>query len=66
MVTPDAPVKTVKNAQTISVTIAKPPGNQPTKFLTKRINLCEKVPLASMYPAKVNSGILANKGIETN
>ncbi len=35
MVTPDAPVNAVKNAQVTSATMAKPPGIQPKRALER-------------------------------
>ena len=40
IVTPDAPVSTVKIAQARIETIAKPPGIQPTEAFAKRTSLC--------------------------
>ena len=63
IVTPDAPVNAVKNAQAARDTSASPPGIQPSKEL---VNLTRRFGASlslSTYPANVNSGIAARNGI---
>ena len=56
---PDAPVKVVKNAQVKSTTTAIPPGNQPTLARANATKRSGAFPSATIYPAKVKSGIMS-------
>ncbi len=62
MVTPEAPVTAVKSADTQTVEMAIPPGNQLVHALTTRTNLWGAPPAARMDPASANNGILGNTG----
>ncbi len=59
MVTPDPPVKSVKNAQSVAAATAVPPGTQPTIARSARSSRSEDLPSASRNPVSVNSGIAA-------
>src|SRR5689334_9254408 len=65
MVTPDAPVKVVKTAQTNVAMIATPPGIQPNSPLYARTRRRAAPPSARTYPAAVRSGMAGRVGEET-
>ena len=62
MVTPDPPVKTVKNAESIAQTTAVPPGNHPNHARNTFRSLSGALPSASKNPQSVNNGIDASVG----
>ena len=57
MVTPEPPVKMVKNAHTTAQTMAVPPGSQPTSARNTRSRRSDDCPCARMKPVSVNSGM---------
>ena len=57
MVTPEAPVKVVKKAQTMTAIIERPPGSLPMNALKKSTRRSPLFPSDNMNPVKVNSGI---------
>src|SRR3990172_3650242 len=62
IVTPEAPVKVVKNVHTSTVTTAIAPGIQPTRARKKRTRRRETFPTVRRYPAKANRGIVGRDG----
>src|SRR2546422_11249388 len=62
MVTPEAPVKEVKKAQTSAVAIAGPPLTQPASAWNTRTRRFDAPPSAKKYPARVNRGIVGSVG----
>ena len=65
MVTPEPPVRAVKNPQIKRTITGVPPGSQPKEALNTLINLSDALLSARKYPAKVNSGIVAKCGETT-
>jgi len=59
MVTPDPPVNSVKNAQSVAAASAVPPGIHPNHARKTRSNRSDDLPSASRNPANVKSGIAA-------
>ena len=57
--TPEPPVKSVKNAQSVAAATAVPPGAQPNQARNTRSNRSDDLPSASRNPASVKSGIAA-------
>ena len=62
MVTPDPPVKIVKNAESIAQTTAVPPGNHPNNARNTFSSRSGAFPSASRKPQSVNNGIDASVG----
>src|SRR5882757_10370226 len=62
IVTPDPPVKTVKNEHSTAQTTAVPPGIQPTSARKTRSRRSDARPSASRNPASVNNGIAGSVG----
>ncbi len=60
MVTPDPPVKTVKNAHSAAVTMAVAPGIQPNRARKSRKRRADAWPSASRNPESVKSGMAAS------
>jgi hypothetical protein len=65
MVTPEAPVKVLKNAQTSVAAMAVPPGSQPNQARNSRTRRRLAPLSASRYPASVNSGMVGSEGDAT-
>ncbi len=65
MVTPEAPVKVLKKAQTSVAAIAAPPGSQPNQARNSRTRRRLAPLSASRYPARVKSGIVGIEGEAT-
>ncbi|MFM1942409.1 MAG: hypothetical protein RI897_1391 [Verrucomicrobiota bacterium] len=63
IVTPEAPVKEVKKAQTRTVTTAGPPRREPNRALKTRTKRLAAPPSARKYPASVKRGILGRVGL---
>jgi hypothetical protein len=57
IVTPDAPVKVVKKAQTRIAIMARPPGNQPKRDLKSLTILSPALLSERMKPAKAKRGM---------
>ena len=66
MVTPLAPVKVVKRAQTNAAITARPPGIQPNQPCAARTSRLDAPPSASTYPATVSSGMAGSVGETTS
>ena len=66
MVTPDAPVKVEKKAQTSVVATTSPPGIQPKSALNNLTSRSEARLSAKINPARVNSGIAGIEGEVTS
>ncbi len=64
MLTPDPPLKVVKNAQTVTVATAVPPGTQPNSAWNSRASRSDALPAASIVPARVNSGMVGRIGFD--
>src|SRR5262245_55970454 len=62
IVTPEPPVKIVKNAQTNAQTTAVPPGTAPKSARKTASSRCEDRPSESRKPASVKSGTAASSG----
>ncbi len=62
MVTPDAPVKVVKSAQTEAAITASPPGIQPKSDCAARTSRAEAPPSARTKPATVSRGMAGKVG----
>ena len=62
MVTPEPPVKIVKNAESIAQTTAVPPGNHPNQARNTFRSRSGALPSASRNPQSVKSGIDASVG----
>ncbi len=58
--TPEPPVKSVKNAHSVAAAMAVPPGIQPKHARNTRSRRSDDRPSASKNPASVKSGIAAN------
>ena len=63
MVTPEAPVNAVKNAQATRTTSGTPPRMPPRKACDSRVSRSGVLPLARMNPAKVKSGMAMSVGV---
>ena len=60
--TPDPPVKTVKNEQSTAQTTAVPPGIHPNHARNTRSSRSEALAFGEQEPASVNSGIAGSVG----
>ena len=65
IVTPEPPVRAVKNPQRRTRTIGVPPGIQPNSARNRTTSLSEALLSAKMYPANVNNGIVDKVGETT-
>jgi len=66
MVTPEAPVKAVKTAQTKRETTASPPGIQPSSSLDNCSIRLGALLSESMRPAKMNRGRDTKRGVSAS
>jgi hypothetical protein len=62
MVTPEAPVKAVNNAQVTNATNARPPGIQFKNTRVSRTSRSDVLLFPIKYPAKVKNGRASNSG----
>ena len=65
MVTPEPPVKAVKNPHKRTSTTGVPPGIHPNNARNSQTRRAEALLSASIYPAKVNKGIVGKVGETT-
>src|SRR5258705_3279007 len=66
IVTPEAPVNDVKNANTSVVTMAGPPGSQPTSASNTLTTRSDAWPEARIKPVSVRSGTAGSTGNDVN
>ena len=65
MVTPEPPVKAVKNPHKSTIITGVPPGIHPNNSLKTDTSLTDALLSANKYPAKVKSGMVGNVGDTT-
>ena len=65
IVTPDPPVRAVKNPHKKTIITGVPPGIHPNNSLNTVTNLSDALLSASKYPAKVKRGIVGKVGDTT-
>ena len=66
IVTPEAPVKAVKRAQSRRVIIVRPPGSQPRKIRENWSIRCGALLSERRIPAKIKSGRETSRGVSAN